>query len=81
MKVIKRDKKEVEFDSTKIEAAIKKARNACTSSNLSDENIADIADYITYKCKKLDRKCGRYTGYGRRSAYGSWRICTCKGIC
>lgn len=54
MKVIKRDKKEVEFDSTKIEAAIKKARNACTSSNLSDENIADIADYITYKCKKLD---------------------------
>lgn len=54
MKVIKRDKKEVEFDSTKIEAATKKARNACTSSNLSDENIADIADYITYKCKKLD---------------------------
>ena len=54
MKVIKRDKKEVEFDSTKIEAAIKKARNACTSSNLSDENIADLADYITYKCKKLD---------------------------
>lgn len=54
MKVIKRDKKEVEFDSTKIEAAIKKARNACTSSNLSDENIVDIADYITYKCKKLD---------------------------
>lgn len=54
MKVIKRDKKEVEFDSTKIEAAIKKARNAYTSSNLSDENIADIADYITYKCKKLD---------------------------
>ena len=55
MKVIKRNGSEVEFDIDKIIAAITKANNSGTSKELTDAQIREAADYIAFKCDKMNR--------------------------
>ena len=55
MKIIKRNGSEEIFDIGKVEAAIAKANAAADNAPLSKEQIADIAEYVEYKCNKLNR--------------------------
>ncbi len=55
MKIIKRNGSEEIFDSEKIVNAVRKANDAGEKGRISDEEIADIADYVEYKCNKLGR--------------------------
>ena len=55
MKIIKRNGSEEVFDVSKVAAAIAKANAAADNAPLSKEQIADIADYVEYKCNKLNR--------------------------
>lgn len=55
MKIIKRNGAEEIFDINKIIAAVTKANESSEKSNLNEEQIIDIADYVEYKCKKLNR--------------------------
>ena len=55
MKVIKRNGSEVEFDINKIIVAIQKANEAGVRKELTDEQIKDAAEYINYKCEKMNR--------------------------
>lgn len=52
MSVIKRNGTKVDFDGTKIKAAIKKANNHSVTKQLSPAVIDEIADYIEYKYHK-----------------------------
>lgn len=55
MKIIKRNGSEEVFDVGKIAAAITKANAAADNSPLSKEQITEIADYVEYKCNKMNR--------------------------
>ncbi|MBQ8209752.1 MAG: anaerobic ribonucleoside-triphosphate reductase [Clostridia bacterium] len=55
MKIIKRNGSEEIFDINKIIAAITKADCASDKRELTQDEIADIADYVEYKCNKLGR--------------------------
>ncbi len=55
MKIIKRNGAEEIFDSEKIINAVKKANNAGEKGRISNEEILDIADYVEYKCNKMNR--------------------------
>ncbi|MBQ8965418.1 anaerobic ribonucleoside-triphosphate reductase [Ruminococcus sp.] len=55
MKIIKRNGAEEIFDSEKIFNAVRKANIAGEKGRISDDEIADIADYVEYKCNKLGR--------------------------
>ncbi len=55
MKIIKRNGSEENFDINKIIAAITKADSASEKRELTQEQIADIAEYVEYKCNKLGR--------------------------
>ena len=55
MKIIKRNGSEEVFDESKVASAIAKANAAADNAPLSKEQIADIADYVEYKCNKLNR--------------------------
>ena len=55
MKIIKRNGAEEDFDNNKIVVAVAKANTAAGKSKLSMEQIKDIADYVEYKCVKLNR--------------------------
>lgn len=55
MKIIKRNGSEVNFDIDKIVAAVTKANTSSDSGILSQEQIHDIADYVEYKCRKMNR--------------------------
>ena len=55
MKIIKRNGSEENFDINKIIAAITKADCASEKRELTQDEIADIADYVEYKCNKLGR--------------------------
>lgn len=55
MKVIKRNGSEVNFDIRKIVAAIAKANKAALREELSEEQIDEIAEYINFKCSKMNR--------------------------
>ncbi|MBE6868032.1 MAG: anaerobic ribonucleoside-triphosphate reductase [Ruminococcus albus] len=55
MKIIKRNGAEEVFDQAKIINAIKKANAAGEKGRISDEEIADVTDYVEYKCNKLGR--------------------------
>ena len=55
MNIIKRNGAEVEFDLDKIIVAITKASNAGETNRLTQEQILDIADYVEYKCSKMNR--------------------------
>lgn len=54
MRVIKRNGSEVDFDSNRIKIAVTKANNATNNGTLlSQEQIDDITDYVSYKCNKM----------------------------
>ena len=55
MKVIKRNGSEVEFDKNKIIVAITKANEANVFHELTENQISEAADYIQYKCERLNR--------------------------
>lgn len=55
MKIIKRNGSEETFDAGKIVIAVTKANSAVERQELTREQIAEIADYIDYKCAKLNR--------------------------
>ena len=55
MKIIKRNGSEEVFDVGKIAAAITKANAATDNAPLSKEQITEIADYVEYKCNKMNR--------------------------
>ena len=55
MKIIKRNGSEENFDVEKIVNAVAKANKAAEHSELTNEQIVDIADYVEYKCRKMNR--------------------------
>ena len=55
MKISKRNGAEEDFDNNKIVVAVAKANTAAGKNKLSLEQIKDIADYVEYKCVKLNR--------------------------
>ena len=55
MRIIKRNGSEEQFDIMKIISAITKADSACEKRELTTEQIADIADYVEYRCNKIGR--------------------------
>lgn len=55
MKVIKRNGSEVDFDIQKIMIAIAKANNAGIRKELTEEQIREAAEYISYKCDRMNR--------------------------
>lgn len=55
MKIIKRNGSEEDFDGSKIVNAIQKACDATEQGALTAAQIADITDYVEYKCNKLGR--------------------------
>ena len=55
MKIIKRNGSQAEFDINKIITAVTKANKASEGRGLTQEQIEDIADYIAFKCAKMNR--------------------------
>ena len=55
MNIIKRNGSEMTFDVNKIVAAITKANASAQAPSLTTEQINDIADYVEYKCRKMNR--------------------------
>ncbi len=55
MKVIKRNGSEVDFDLVKIINAITKANQAAVREELTRAQIEEIAEYINFKCTKMNR--------------------------
>lgn len=55
MRIIKRNGAEAEFDMSKIVKAITKSNDASQKRELTKEEIIEIADYISYKCSKMNR--------------------------
>ena len=55
MRVIKRNGSEVDFDIQKIITAITKANDASVRRELTGEQIREAAEYIRYKCEKMNR--------------------------
>ena len=55
MKIIKRNGSEEIFDIKKIVIAITKADTSTESRSLTDSQIEDIAEYVEFKCNKLNR--------------------------
>lgn len=55
LKIIKRDGSEEIFDVNKIVNAITKANNATDGVNISNEKIKEIAEYVEFKCSRLNR--------------------------
>lgn len=55
MLVIKRNKKEVEFDPQKIRIALEKARTSVKKSEITDKDISNIVNKIIRECGKVDR--------------------------
>ena len=56
MKIIKRNGKEVEFDASKISAAIEAANNEVVETDrLSEEDIDNMTNNVKYRCEKMGR--------------------------
>ena len=55
MKFIKRNGSEVDFDINKIIVAVTKANNAVERQELTESQIAEIAEYISFKCNRMNR--------------------------
>lgn len=55
MKIMKRNGSEEDFNASKIVVAVSKANTAVERQELTQGQIAEIADYISYKCAKLNR--------------------------
>ncbi len=55
MRIIKRNGSEVDFDGSKIAAAIAKANDACVVKELSDEDIQEVTKEVTERCEEMNR--------------------------
>ena len=55
MRIIKRNSSEETFDINKIIIAVTKANSATENGKITEEQIRDIADYVEYKCSRMDR--------------------------
>ncbi|WP_310601565.1 anaerobic ribonucleoside-triphosphate reductase [Anaerosporobacter sp.] len=55
MKIIKRNGSEEKFDLNKIISAVLKANEVTLNTMLTKEQISEIADYVEYKCRKMNR--------------------------
>ncbi len=55
MKIIKRNGSEMEFDLSKIIAAVTKANAACEKEELTPSQISDIAEFVEFKARKAAR--------------------------
>ena len=55
MKIIKRNVSEETFDIQKIVVAVTKADKDNGERTLTDSQIEDIAEYVEFKCNKLNR--------------------------
>lgn len=55
MKIIKRNGAEADFDINKIVIAVSKANAACKKEELSQSQIAEIAEYVEFKTSKAGR--------------------------
>ena len=55
MRIIKRNGSEEDFNIEKIINAVKKANGSGEHKFLTDEQIDDVADYVEYKCNKIQR--------------------------
>ncbi len=55
MRIIKRNGAEEDFDIQKIIVAVSKANQVSDKNKLSLEQIREIADYVGYRCDKLNR--------------------------
>ena len=55
MKVIKRDGTEVSFQKEKIITAISKANQVTEQNRLTEEQINEAAEYISFKCSRMSR--------------------------
>lgn len=55
MRIIKRNGSEEDFNIDKIINAVKKANGSGEHKFLTDEQIEDVADYVEYKCNKIQR--------------------------
>ncbi len=55
MKVIKRNGSEVDFNIDKIQSAVAKANKAAVRQELTQEQIHEIAEYIHFKCSRMNR--------------------------
>lgn len=55
MKIIKRNGSEAAFEMDKIKRAVEKANEASRKHELTEEEIADITEYISYRCNKMNR--------------------------
>ena len=55
MKVIKRNGSEVDFDIDKIMNAIRKANAATLHAEMTEEQIREAAEYISFKCERINR--------------------------
>ena len=55
MKIIKRNGSEEIFDNRKIVRAVTKADTKAESRSLTDAQIEDIAEFVEFKCNKLNR--------------------------
>ena len=55
MKIIKRNGSEEVFDIRKIIIAITKADASSENRSLTEGQIEDIAEYVEFKCNKLNR--------------------------
>lgn len=55
MRIIKRNSSEEPFNIEKIVSAITKANKATDSGKLTEDQIRDIAEYVEYKCTKINR--------------------------
>ena len=55
MKVIKRNGSEVDFDISKIQAAVQKANKAAVRQELTQEQIQELSEYIHFKCNRMNR--------------------------
>lgn len=55
MKIIKRNGAEEVFDIKKIVIAVTKADSSSEGRSLTDSQIEDIAEFVEFKCNKLNR--------------------------
>ena len=55
MKIIKRNGSEETFDINKIVRAVTKADTKSESRSLTDAQIDDIAEFVEFKCSRLNR--------------------------
>ena len=55
MNIIKRNGAEEVFDNKKIIVAVTKADTSGENRSLTDSQIEDIAEFVEFKCKKLNR--------------------------